>query len=649
MKLRLANIIALLSHAIALCGIAPLFPWVAAVPRLALVAGMVAGIIQDRRGAWPIKTWIFNAAVVPVVLFYFSQASRTNVVQPVVSVLALMLAVRLAGEKSVRHYLQIQALSLFCLASSSLFDLSPSFLVWLALLLLLVAVSLVLLTFHTQDAAMILSRSDLRRIVTAGLLLPLFSLPLMLFFFPVLPRTQFPLWNFIAAPTVRTSGYSDRVEPGISSSLAESRVLVFRAETPRLPNQELYWRATVFNRIEGQRWVRDGTVPTEQVLYRGARTVQTIYPEPGSSRILPGLDAPASLTLQRLRTAADVVFEYQGPVTQRLAYRVESVTSGLLATAGGIDRAFYLKLPPNLPERITRLATDIRRRGTSDARRLELLEQYFRTAGYRYSRRGLPTGDHALERFLFEQKQGHCEFFASGFALLLRGAGIPARLVGGYLGGEYNELGGYYQISDDMAHVWVEAYLEGRGWLRVDPSSFARNAGELWGTERGRSFGIRLRLLLDSLNHRWNRAIVTYDFERQVEAVRTAGLRLQGVEPKRLLREASPWLMTATGAIALWWLLVRYGLLLPASREKRLLRRFHRQVGREFGLVLVPGHQGLFEIATLTGSDRVREFAEIYAGAVYRDRRLTADEARRLEALLSAGFAPPGQLQQQRQ
>ena len=133
----LSSLTAVLAYGIALCGSVPLFPWLETVPRLILAAGMAAGIWQDLRGAWPLKNWQCNAAIVPVFLFYAVQFSRANPVQPVVSVLAVMLAVRLAGPKNARHYLQIAALSLFCLASSSLFDLSPAFLVYLVLMLLL--------------------------------------------------------------------------------------------------------------------------------------------------------------------------------------------------------------------------------------------------------------------------------------------------------------------------------------------------------------------------------------------------------------------------------------------------------------------------------------------------------------------------------
>jgi transglutaminase-like putative cysteine protease len=627
----ISTLIALLCYVIALCGISPLFPWLETAPRLILAVGMLAGIWQERRGAWPLKNWMFNAAIVPVFLYYAQQFSTANPVQPVVSVLAIMLAVRLAGPKSARHYLQISALSLFCLSASSLFDLSPLFLAYLALMLLLVAVSLVLLAFYSQDPRMRLSRTELRKVLAAGVLMPLASLPLLLFFFPLLPRTQLPLWNFMAAPVARTSGFSEQVEPGSSSTASASPLLAFRAELPRQPQAQLYWRGTVFNRIEGRRWVRSPP-PFETGSFKGRRISQTVYPQPGLSRVLPALDAPVSLTLLRSRRASDSTYEYTGGAGKRFTYSAESVSSGSLAVTGDIKRSFYLTLPDDLPERIRQLAGRIRRQGGGDAARLELVKSFYRNGDYRYSMSGLPIGEHALEEFLFEKKQGHCEFFASSFALILRAAGVPARLVGGYLGGEYNDLGGYYLVSEGMAHVWVEVFISGQGWLRVDPSGFARNADAVWAKPR-LSLLRRVRLAVDALDYTWNRAVITYDFERQVDAVRTVGTRLQGVKVGRTLKGTVPYLLFAALIMFLAALVLQRKRFFP-SREERLLRAFYRRVERECGVRVERGRVGLFEIADLTGNAKVRAFADLYAGVVYRDRKLTDDEYRRLKNIL---------------
>jgi transglutaminase-like putative cysteine protease len=405
---------------------------------------------------------------------------------------------------------------------------------------------------------------------------------------------------------------------------------------PRQSQQQLYWRGSVFNRIEGRRWVRVEP-PSEQIIYTGQRILQTLYPEPGPSRVLLALDAPAALSLQRSRRSSDGVYEFQGRPGRRFTYRAESVSTATLPVSGEIRRAFYLALPKSQPHRIRQLAANIRRLGTSDASRLEQLEMYFRNGGFRYSMTGLPTGEQALEQFLFEKKQGHCEFFAASFALILRAAGVPARLVGGYLGGEYNELGGYYLVSEEMAHVWVEAFISGKGWVRVDPSSFARNAGAVWGRTPPKSLLHKIRLMLDSLDHTWNSAVITYDFERQFAAVRSAGTRLQGIDMKMTLRSVLPYLLMMAGVAGVYVILLYRKRLFP-SREERLLRAFYRQVERDFSVTLERGRVGLFELAERTGSSRVRLFADTYAGVVYRDRKLSAEEYARLRQMVRSGF-----------
>lgn len=622
----------ILTYVIGLCGMIPLFPWLTTFPRVILVAGLLSGLWQDRRGSWPMKSWMQNVAIVPVFLFYALQFSRANPIQPVISVLAIMLAVRLSGEKSVRHSLQIFALSMFCLASSSLFDLSPVFLIYLGLLLFMVALALVLLTFQNQDYAMTVSMPDLKRILFSALLMPILAVPLLLFFFPIMPRTQLPLWHFLNPPPSRTTGYSDTVEPGSQSSIIESRTLAFRAEMPRQALGLLYWRGTVFNRTDGIKWTRVDQIPSEQPVFTGQTVMQVIYPEPSAVRTLIALDRPASLTLQRVKRSPDGVFELIGRAERRLSYTAYSQSNGLIAQRNSINRMFYLQLPPRLPDRITALASEIVRAGKDDNSRVAYLESYFRTGGYRYSTRDLATGDRALEQFLFETKQGHCEFFASSFALLLRAAGVPCRLVGGYLGGEFNQMGGYYLVTDDKAHVWVEAYIEGSGWVRIDPSSFATNAGDVWMPPGSRSLRLRITLAVDSFNHAWNRSVIAYDFEQQITIVRHVGSLLQGVNPAKMLRSSAPYFAGCLLLAGLLFAARRASLF--RSREQRILNRFLRMVEEKFDISTGMSGRGLFELASSADNSHVSEFVAIYAGALYHDRRLTDEEYLRLRQIL---------------
>lgn len=624
----------ILTYVIGLCGIMPLFPWLTPFPRAILVVGVLAGLWQDRRKRWSLHPWMQNLLIVPVFVHYALQFSRVNPIHPVISILAIMLAVRFSGEKSVRHSLQIYALSMFCLASSSLFDLSPIFLIYLGLLLCTIAIALVLLTFQNQDSSMMVSRPDLKRILISGFLMPALAVPLLLFFFPLMPRTQIPLWNFLNQGSLRTTGYSDTVEPGSQSSVTDSRSRVFRAEMPQISLSQLYWRATVFNRTDGTKWSRSPQIPSEQLAGMTGKVSQSIFPEPSAVRTLIALDRPVSLDLQRVNRSSDGVFELTGMIGRRVSYRADSQTGGVVIQRNPINRRHYLQLPDRLPSRIQDLASAIVRNGINDRERVTYLENYFRNGGYRYSTKDLVTGDRAVERFLFEKKQGHCEFFASSFALLLRAAGVPCRLVGGYLGGEYNRSGGYYLVSEDKAHVWVEAYIEGNGWVRIDPSTLATNAGDVWKAPESPTLMRRISQTIDSLNHLWSRSVVTYDFEQQITIARSIGSRLQVLSLGEIMRRSMPY--AAAMLLFAGLLFVSKKTALFHSREQRILNRFLHIVEREWDISARQGGLGLFEIASIVDHCLVTEFVAIYAEAVYRDRKLTDSEYLQLQQILSA-------------
>ena len=211
---------------------------------------------------------------------------------------------------------------------------------------------------------------------------------------------------------------------------------------------------------------------------------------------------------------------------------------------------------------------------------------------------------------------------------------MPCRLVGGYLGGEYNEMGGYYIVTEDKAHVWVEAYIDGSGWVRIDPSGFAANAGDVWTNNRSRSLMLQATMAFDSFNHLWNRLVITYDFEQQMNAVSRVSSLIQTINPAVILRRALPYgagILLFTGIL---FAVRRSSLLL--SREERILRSFLRMVERKFRISTGEGGMGLFELSTAADNEYVSDFVAIYAGVVYHDRHLTDDEYRHLRRILRA-------------
>ncbi len=631
--MELSRIISLLGYSIAILGFIPLFPHIPIAPRLVFTAGLVIGLLSGYFKKQLVHHLVLTVISTLLFIWYGAQFSRHNPAVPVVCILVVLLGTRLAAEKSPRTWLQTSALSTFALSASSLFDLGPRFLLYLALMLPMIALSLVLNTFQSRGGQAPLDKKGLKNLIAAGIIIPVASLILTPVFFPVLPRTQFPLWNFIQqAGGTHPSGLSDTVKPGATSQIPENGILAFRADMSRTAPQNLYWRGPTFSRLNGLVWQKDGYGVPNNEKVEGPQIVQTITLEPGGNRFLTGLDAPLSFVHQNGSAIPNAIWNRPLPSSRRFRYEVRSATSGNLKTETTPGNLLSL-IPTELSEKTRELALKLKKTGKNDRERLDAIEQFFRNGKFRYSRNDLPTGEDAIEKFLFETRSGHCEFFASSFAFLARGAGLPARLVGGYFGGEYNELGGYYRISDDRAHVWVEVWIDGEGWLRRDPSSLAVNADAALGESKQKTLGMKLRLLVDSMDHRWNSAIITYDFERQLQVATNTYTQLTSVDTGKIKRMAVPLIfITAAAAILFFWLrLYRKNFFRP---ENRLLARFRLEVEKKFG-VSRDEKAGLFDIAERTGDPNIREFVDIYASAIYHDRRLTDEEIAKLRKLLN--------------
>ena len=477
--IRLDLVLLLMALAVSLVGFIPLFPWLGTVPKLFLPGAMLVRLFTQRHG-YRLDHRFVTVGSVAMFIFYLLRFSLADIVGPAVNLLVMLLGVRFLGEGSARNYLQLFLLALFCLAASSLYSLDPLFMLYLGLQVIIFPIALVLLTCHDRDPSAILVPARFRSLLSIPLVMLAFSVPLLLFFFIILPRTQVPLWNFLAGSASKTTGFSETVRPGSNATVGESKSVVFRAECVRLSPGELYWRGITLNRFDGAVWSRREPPAGERFAPGKGRVVtQQFILEPVSPRYLVALDKPGQLSGQRgVISAPDFTLSRRTPSGGRSAYRVDSVVTPMTRGRLGSEREFYLQLPERIPPWFREQGRVLRERGGSDGERLTGVETLFRGEHLLYATTGLPVSGEPLVEFLTKNKRGNCEFFASSCALLLRLAGVPARLVGGYLGGEYNQLGGYYVVTGEQAHVWVEAYLEGTGWVRVDPTRWAVNGGD---------------------------------------------------------------------------------------------------------------------------------------------------------------------------
>jgi hypothetical protein len=381
-------------------------------------------------------------------------------------------------------------------------------------------------------------------------------------------------------------------------------------------------------------------------------------------RLAPRWSGEVALRISPLDIAADGddVHAYAG--THYIAYSRDAM-SMVRAGAGkplhDVDPAAvapFLALPPSLSPRVLELAKKITAgRTNAPAKLLAILDWLRTTHDYTTNLQRNPAIADPLEDFLFEQKAGHCEYFASATAVLLRAAGVPSRYVNGFLGGEWNEIGHYVAVRENRAHSWAEAYMGELGWMRVDATPPNRGLFRMG----------RLRQIFDSIDFFWGRWVVGYDLGRQIELARRLGHQLGGASDDGDPHPAKvPWkkiVAALAGAAALWSLLRRLvfrrrlapGLegrtagrragITPVARlyEKALrllarrgLARRPSETPREFAMRVAASGVG--------GSDVLDRLTDLYTGARFGRRSVDDGPLRELAARLPeiGRAAPPG-------
>jgi hypothetical protein len=247
--------------------------------------------------------------------------------------------------------------------------------------------------------------------------------------------------------------------------------------------------------------------------------------------------------------------------------------------------ARYLQLPKGIDPRVEQLAAEITANGKSTFDKALLVEGYLKRH-YAYTLDlNWKSGPQPLSTFLFEKKAGHCEYFASAMAILLRTAGIPTRLINGFLTGEYNPVSHDYIIRQSDAHSWVEVYIPGRGWTEFDPTPPDPNHQEI---NLARQFGH----YVDAIQLYWNSYIIVYDSTAQTQLFRSAQDGMQAVQAalssksdrwldqgERLTDSLTRWLTRMMGSV-LFWFLFGVVLLAACAYKNRSTLQTHLQIWR---------------------------------------------------------------------
>lgn len=373
---------------------------------------------------------------------------------------------------------------------------------------------------------------------TAGLSLPLFLVTAA--FFLLFPRVGMGFLAFGQGHGRQVAGFGSNVELGGFGTIRSDPTVVLRVQpedAPATPGDRVFrLRGTSFDRYEEGRWTRTPEPPARMlrhgryaVLHRPPRgrnetryrvhldplqePVVFLLPHTIALRVPPRVESAMDVE-RRLDRSEGLDVRYQ---SDGVAFRYTLVVAeDAPAIPDELDEAMrerYLQLPLG-QGRVRALARRLAGEGTS-LERARRLEQWLKASGEMTYSLELPdVGDRdPLEVFLFDAKRGHCEYFSTALAVMLRGEGIPARNVTGFVGGRYNEYGQYYAIAQGDAHSWVEAYVDGR-WRTFDPTPTA------FGEASPPGLFDDLRAMFDALRTRWNEDVVGYDLRQQVSALR---------------------------------------------------------------------------------------------------------------------------------
>jgi transglutaminase-like putative cysteine protease len=578
----------------------------------------------------PYPRWSLNLSSVLVLFPSLLRIGPDFLVSPVLEGLVLLMAIKLLEDKKSRDYMQVCLIAVFLLIGSTLMSFSIAFLFYFSLILLLSTLSLMLLACFSHHPKQLWNKGPLLRLFLQALLICTFSLPVCALLFIVLPRANIPILGLVNKTMAARTGFSDSVSLGDISDIQEDPSVVFRAAMDEVGSPELYWRGVVLDQFDGSSWKKNTREDQENTpsLKLGRETEQTIYLEPFGSRYFFALDRPVGIYPEKARRWRKPANIRNETFNQRIRYRAVSVATDFIPAAN-VDYDRYVQLPSGFSPRISELAKRvIQSGGTADP--VRSLMKFLRSGEYGYSMKGLPSSVSPLEDFLFDRKHGNCEYFASALAVMLRSAGIPARIVGGYRGGYYNPTGKYYLVLQKNAHVWVEAYDSG-GWERFDPTPPGISSPEYYQS----GLLLKLRLMFDTFNFYWERFVIDYDLSDQFALwgkVRS-GIKNPGMEfgwrgiGVRNLAEAVPVIVI----IPLIYILTRR---LRKRPEQELIALFLRRMvkrGYRKG-----SSEGLEEFVDRVGEPELKskaeEFVAGFQGIFYRDQKFFAEDVKHLKS-----------------
>ncbi|MDB5753226.1 MAG: putative rane protein [Ramlibacter sp.] len=464
-----------------------------------------------------------------------------------VTLIVVLLALKTLELRARRDAFVIFFLSFFTMLTNFFF--SQSLTVAAAMLVALLGLLTALVNAH-----MPVGRPALAEAARTAGWMALLGAPIMAVLFLLFPRFA-PLWGIPGDAMTGRSGLSSSMQVGNVAALALDETIAFRVrwQGQPPPQHQLYWRGPVLTQFDGREWrpliprlqtrFPPVSVGDPQLAGLGAPVEYEVTLEPHNRPWLLTLDAavrPPSVPGMETAMTGELQWISSRPVTDLLRYRAQSHTQ----FRHGPQRRLavlpeYSQLPPGFNPRTLALAGEIMRAnadGDAPALVQAALER-LRTGGYVYTLEPGVYGEHTADEFWFGRKEGFCEHIASAFVVLMRGMGIPARIVTGYQGGEVNNIDGFWTVRQRDAHAWSEVWLEGSGWVRVDPTSAVAPARtgsfQRLGAARGvlatamdsvdPTLSATVRATWEAMNNGWNQWVLNYTQSKQLDLLRNLG------------------------------------------------------------------------------------------------------------------------------
>lgn len=514
---------------------------------------------------FPVDIWVFSRSLA-------EGAPNPPLYAALLSAIHLLLfatLVRLYSARTNRHYAFLAVLAVTSMLASAILTVETSFLVALAVFLVLSVSTFVALEIRRSAAGAVsvpfepgspVARQMGRALSATSVLVAVSVLAVGLVLFFVIPRFTTGYLSAINLQSGLMTGFSDNVELGEIGQIQQNSAVVMRVRIDGDSTRaaDIHWRGIVLTNFDGDRWFtpvhNQAVIPKDAAgeYFFGGSPLPPGADDFFTASSLPAADSyPLHYTVLMEPVATDAIFIAPRPDMVRGRFGEESSVPGELPHPGylfldrtgslfnplhnnskgsyeGFSRVpaipaselrkapadypagildTYLQVPP-LDPRIPQLASKIAADSANEYDKAANIERFL-MSHYSYSLNlSGPRAKDPLANFLFVRRSGHCEYFASAMTVMLRSIGIPARYVTGFLPGEFNDVGGDYIIRESDAHAWVEVYFPSYGWITFDPTP----PGD------GKHGGLfdRLSLYWDWFQFAWGEWVINYDFSHQM-------------------------------------------------------------------------------------------------------------------------------------